>query len=200
MEKRIIPQANSEVRAVTGEDGIDHIVGNGVVFEQRSHLLGGWFYEEIVSGAADSANTDLLVSCFNHDLNYVLGNLENRTMSIDITPTHIRYDNIAPTTTIIRELVGEPIKRGDIRGSSFWFDVADNGSEWIELPDGYWLRRVHVIDTIYEMGPVTMAAYPQTTTDIAKRSFDQFEQARKAAVTRSLRQLADMKMRLLRLK
>ncbi|MBO9614201.1 MAG: HK97 family phage prohead protease [Dyadobacter sp.] len=200
MEKRIIPQANSEVRAFTGDDGVEHITGKGIVFEQRSYLLGGWFYEEIVSGAADKAKTDMMVSCFNHDLNYVLGNYENRTMSIDITPTHVEYDVIAPTTTIIQELVGAPIKRRDVRGSSFWFDVVEKEDEWIELPGGFWLRRVHIIDTIYEMGPVTMAAYPQTTTEVAKRSFDQFEKERKAGEARSLKQLANMKMRLLKLR
>jgi uncharacterized protein len=200
VEKRIIPQTNSEVRSFTGEDGVERITGKGIVFNQRSHLLGGWFYEEIVSGAADSSKLDVLCSCFNHDLNFVLGNYENRTMSIEILSTHVQYDNIAPTTSIIQELVSTPIKRGDVRGSSFWFDVADNGDEWKELPNGYWLRRVLAIDNIYEMGPVTMAAYPQTTTDVAKRSFEQFNQELKKKQARNLSQLADMKMRLLKLR
>ena len=84
------------------------------------------------------------------------------------------YDITAPDNQIIRDLVLAPITRGDITGSSFMFDIAKNGDEWEESSDGVYIRTIKAISKIYEVGPVSMPAYQQTSTDVAKRSFDEF--------------------------
>lgn len=172
-DRRYLPQLISEVRALVAEEGNSHITGKGIVFNQRSQKL-GWFIEIIDSRALDSADMRDMKSFFNHDPNYTLASLANRTVSISVTEGSMDYDITAPDNQIIRDLVLAPITRGDITGSSFMFDIAKNGDEWEESSDGVYIRTIKAISKIYEVGPVSMPAYQQTSTDVAKRSFDEF--------------------------
>lgn len=196
LERRILPQNESEVRALSGEDGVSHILGKGIVFNQRSQKL-GWFYEIIDPRALDSADTSNIISCFNHDMNYILGSLQNRTLSIDVTEGSLDYDIVAPDTNIVKEMVLSPIIRGDVKGSSFMFDVASKGDEWEEESPGIYLRYVRKIEKVYELGPVSMPAYLQTSTDTVKRSFDDFIAEIKQKESRRNRQYAQMQMMML---
>lgn len=173
-EARVLEQSLAEVRAVVPNEGDGYrITGKGIVFNQRSELL-GWFYEYIDADAIRDVDFSGTVAYFNHDPNFVLGSSDNRTLSLDITRDAVTYSIDAPTTNTIRDLVIAPIDRGDVRGSSFMFTVARNGDDWEEEQDGTIIRYVKKIERVYEMGPVSMPAYRQTTTDIAKRSFDQW--------------------------
>lgn len=171
--RRYLPQSISEVRALSTDEGDEHISGKGIVFAQRSQRL-GFFYEYIDTRALDSADLEDLQAYFNHNADYTLGTLRNGTLSINITGSSLDYDITAPTTQTIRDLVLSPIKRGDVTGSSFMFDIDKNGDEW-EQVDGVYVRYIKRIAKVYEVGPVSMPAYQQTTTDVvAKRSFDAF--------------------------
>lgn len=170
-ERRYLPQLLSEARAISSEDGTSHIAGKGIVFNQPSQKL-GWFVEIIKDGALNGANIEDMLSFFNHDANFTLGSLRNKTVSLTITDRSADYDILAPDGPMIKELVLAPIQRGDVTGSSFMFDVARKGDEWEEGPDGMYIRTIHAIETVYEMGPVSMPAYRQTSTTIDKRSID----------------------------
>jgi phage head maturation protease len=174
MEKRILPQEQSEVRAIQGDDGIWHIPGKGIVFNSRSRKL-GWFYEIIDARALDYANMDDAISCYNHNMNHILGSVRNKTTSYTITESSMDYDTLPPDNQTTRDIVIAPILRRDVTGSSFMFKAFDKGGdEWIEEPGGIVVRYVRKIEFVYEWGPVSMPAYLNTTTDIAKRSFDDF--------------------------
>lgn len=178
-EKRVLPQEQSEVRAIQGEDGIWHIPGKGIVFNQRSRKL-GWFYEIIDPRALDGANMDDAISCFNHNMSHILGSVRNKTTSYVITPDAMEYDTLPPDNPTTRDIVLAPIIRRDVTGSSFIFNVVEKGGdEWVQEPDGTVIRYVRKIDTVYEWGPVSMPAYLTTSTDIAKRSFDEYIQVNK---------------------
>lgn len=172
--RRYLPQSISEVRALNTDEGVAHITGKGIIFGQRSQRL-GFFVEIIDSRALELADLEDMQSYFNHNPDYTLGTRRNKTLSIDITDNSLDYDITAPTTQTIRDLVIAPIERGDITGSSFMFDIAKNGDEWEESSEGIWIRYVKRIAKVYEVGPVAMPAYQQTTTDVvAKRSLDAF--------------------------
>ena len=175
METRILPQDLSEVRVITNEAGKIHIPGRGIVFNQLSQKL-GWFKEIIDPRALDEADMSDIVACFNHDMNIVLGRSTSGTLSYTINAGGLDYDILPPETTLVREMVVTPIERKDVTGSSFMFNVAEEGGEeWDVLPDGIYVRYVRKISKVYEFGPVTLPAYNQTYTEVARRSFDSYK-------------------------
>lgn len=173
MEKRILPQLLSEVRAIKGDDGIFHILGTGIVFNQRSQKL-GFFVEIIDQRALDEADMSDMVSCFNHDMNFILGRSSNNTMSFSIDDKGLHYDTLPQDNQTRRDMVIDPIQRRDVTGSSFIFATARRGDDWEEEASGLVVRYVRKIERVFETGPVTMPAYTQTSTDVHKRSFDDF--------------------------
>lgn len=150
-----------------------HILGTGIVFNQRSQKL-GWFYEVIDERALDDADMEDMVSCFNHDMNFILGRRSNKTLSFEVDGKGLHYDTLPQDNQSRRDMVIDPIQRKDVTGSSFIFNIAKRGDEWVEEPNGIIVRYVKKIERVLETGPVTIPAYPQTTSDIAKRSFDDF--------------------------
>lgn len=202
-EQRILNQSLSEVRAVQpeGDEGKPIIEGNGIVLNQRSEKL-GFFIEIIDPDSLRDTNFDDAVSLFNHNSDYVLGAFRNKTLELSITREAVRYRSQVPPTQTIRDLVLTTIDLGYVRGSSFMFSIAENGDEWEEESDGTIIRYVRKIERVYEMGPVTMPAYSQTTTDIAKRSFDdwikEFRKNEKKKEVFFRRELAKKSLELLR--
>ncbi len=169
MEKRIY---NTEVRAETGEG----CVGYGIVFNSRTHLWGN-VYEEIAPNGAELSE-DIIVT-FNHDFNMVLGRAGAGTATFTEDEKGVQYEvPQMPNTTYANDLK-ENLKLGNVRGSSFMFEVIDE--TWMDLEDGNVLRRVNKYK-VYEMGPVTMPAYESTDSSLrmAKRSFESYQQEQNA--------------------
>lgn len=174
METRVLPQELSEVRAIKNDEGIWQIPGKAIVFDQRSRKI-GWFFEVIDSRALDNARMEDAISCFNHNMTHILGTVRNKTTSYDIKSDCMEYRILPPDNPTTKDLVLDPIIRRDVTGSSFMFNVASRGGdEWIQEEGGIVIRYVKKIEEVYEFGPVSMPAYLNTQTDIAKRSFDQF--------------------------
>lgn len=171
MDKELRTFNNCEVRAQSGEDGKVSISGYGAVFNSRSNDLGG-FVEVIRPGAFDDVMDDDVRALFNHDPMYVLGR-NKRTMSLSVDETGLRYDiPDAPASQTIRDLVIEPMRRGDINQSSFAFRVAPNGDEWKE-EDGIIVRYINKVSRLYDVSPVTYPAYDAATSTV--RSLDEFK-------------------------
>lgn len=181
METRILPQNLSEVRVITNEAGKIHIPGRGIVFNQLSQNL-GWFKEIIDPRALDEADMADIVSCFNHDMNIVLGRTTSGTLTYSISAVGVDYDILPPETSYVKDVVIAPIERKDVTGSSFMFTIAEKGDEWDYLPDGTIVRYVKKIAKVFEFGPVTMPAYTQTYTDVAKRSFESHQKTIEEAI------------------
>jgi HK97 family phage prohead protease len=172
MSKELRTFTNCEVRAQQEEGKPASISGYGAVFNSRSNDLGG-FVEIIKPGAFDGVLQDDVRALFNHDPMYVLGrNL--RTMSLSIDDTGLRYDiPEAPNTQTIRDLVIEPMCRGDVTQSSFAFRVAKNGDTWYEDDEGVIVREIHKIERLYDVSPVTYPAYEAATS--TTRSLDEIK-------------------------
>ena len=171
MEKRTFA---CELRADT-EGDTPKINGYGAVFNSRSENLGG-FREVIMPGAFDDVLGDDVRALFNHDANFVLGRSTSGTLELSTDDTGLRYLIDAPNTQTIRDLVIEPMKRGDITQSSFAFRVARHGDDWEEDEDGVIVRTIHKMQRLFDVSPVTYPAY--TDASAATRSLKAWQEAR----------------------
>jgi HK97 family phage prohead protease len=176
MEKESRFQQAPSPTVETREDGSEIISGLGVVFGQRSDNLGG-FYEYIDKDAFNEADISDVVGLFNHNGDIVLGRSSSGTMWFTISAEGVFYEIDAPQTQLIRDMVLSPMKRGDIRGSSFAFTIAEDGDEWeYNKANQVYTRYVKKIEKLYDLSPVTTPAYSQTTSKVSQRSFSQFKE------------------------
>lgn len=175
-------RAEQEIRAIQESEfnvefredgGIKSIVGMGIVFGARSVNLGGFFEEIDERAYNDRTDVSDVVGLFNHDANFVLGRTSSNTMKLEKTKKGVRYIINPPDTQTIRDLVAEPIKRGDIKGSSFAFQIARQGDQWREDENGVIIRTIIDFARISDMSPVTYPAYPTTT--VATRSLEEYK-------------------------
>ncbi|MBC2655086.1 HK97 family phage prohead protease [Pseudomonas sp. MSSRFD41] len=180
-EKRMLPAQLCELRAVqpTGDGAQDQpprIAGYGAVFNQRSELLGGLFVEIIAPGAFDDVLAQDVRGLFNHDPNYLLGRTVSGTLRLSVDQRGLAYEIDTPNTQTIRDLVVEPLKRGDMSGSSFAMRVAPGGDTWHD-ENGVVVRTIYKIAELRDVGPVSFPAYPDSSA--AQRSMDAWKQAQK---------------------
>lgn len=157
-ERMIIP--GLEVRMDgEGDDESKHIEGYGAVFNSDSEGL--WFIERVAPGAfAETIKNDDIVGLFNHDRNMVLGRTSAGTMALNEDAKGLFYSIEAPDTQVARDL-HTSIGRGDIKGSSFSFQVET--VEWSYLDDETVVRTLKKV-RLFDVGPVTSPAYPASTT------------------------------------
>ena len=160
-ETRYIPIQGLELRQAV-DDTPAHVIGYGAVFNKFSEGL--WFREIVDPGAfADSLKSDSVVGLFNHDRNIVLGRNTANTMDLSEDKIGLLYDISMPDTQWGRD-VPVSITRGDIIGSSFSFTTIDD--DWVYSEDGETVERRLIKVKLFDTGPVTFAAYPDTTTSV----------------------------------
>jgi HK97 family phage prohead protease len=149
-----------EVRMVEVE-GQRHLVGYGAVFDQRSENLGG-FIEEIAPGAFTRTLAEADVrGLMNHDSNLILGRTGAGTMALREDDIGLRYDISLPETSYASDLIVS-LERGDINQSSFGFRLRKD--LWTLQEDEPQIRRLLDVD-LFDTGPVTFPAYPQTSAE-----------------------------------
>ncbi|MBW8815585.1 MAG: HK97 family phage prohead protease [Caulobacterales bacterium] len=148
---------------VETRDGSPPVVrGHAAVFGQLSEDLGG-FREQIAPGAFASAvdGSDDVRALFNHDPNYILGRNRAKTLRLKEDARGLAIEIDAPQTDTIRDLVLEPIRRGDVSQMSFGFSVRPNGQDWAKDDEGRVIRTLKSLRT-FDVSPVVFPAYPQT--------------------------------------
>lgn len=153
-----------------------YLVGYAAKFHTDSLLLGD-FVERIDPGAFDIVKSredgegrPLETRClFNHDPNHLLGRFPT-TMKMTVDDKGLRYECLLPES---RQDLAESVARGDLRGSSFSFVVAEGGEKW-SYEGGQSTRLVTKIKSLLDCGPVTYPAYGDATVAVAKRSYQQF--------------------------
>jgi len=168
---------DKEIRSLTGsieiesrEDGKESrtITGYGIVFDKWSEDL-GWFREKISRDAADDALSGDIVATFNHDFNSVMARTSSNTLTLTTDDHGVRYTFEAPNTTSGNDLL-ENVRNGNVKGSSFIFRVKEDRWTFSQEADKLDEREILKIDKVFEVGPVVMPAYPDTTA--ARRSHD----------------------------
>lgn len=170
----------SSVELRQGDDGKATLVGLAAIFDTLSENLGG-FREQIKPGAFDEADMSDVRGLFNHDPNFVLGRTTSDTLELEVTKKGLRFEIELPDTQTIRDLVLEPIKRGDVDQASFGFIVAPGGSSFDEDEEGRLIRTITEFQRIFDVSPVTFPAFEDTTVGEASLRSFQVEQESIAA-------------------
>lgn len=166
MEHRYIPIEKMETR----EDGEDiYIEGYFAVFNSIYELWPG-ATESIAPGAFDKSVSDDVRGLFNHNTDLVLGRTAAGTMEIKQDARglwgriKINQDDTDAMNAYAR------IKRGDITGCSFGFDIAEQDVEYREDGTVHWT--ILKVSPLYELSPCTFPAYEDTTVTARKKDFD----------------------------
>lgn len=168
IERRFVA---TEVRVVD-VDGVSHIRGYGAVFNELSEDLGG-FRERIDPGAfAKTLQEADVRSLWNHDANYVLGRNRSGTLTIREDDRGLYYDVIPPETQWARDLMVS-LERGDVDRSSFGFRTIRD--TWTQDEQGSVVRTLKEVE-LFDLGPVTFPAYPQTSAE-ARSMVESFREA-----------------------
>jgi len=174
VELRVLPAEDVELR-VDDSDGAARIVGYAAKYNRDSVDLGG-FTEQIKPGAFDNALKSSDVRALkNHDANLLLGRTP-KTLRLSSNSVGLRFEVDVPDTTVGRDTV-EEIRRGDLTGCSFAFTVTED--TWRENEDGTYNRDINEVKELFDVGPVTYPAYPDTT--VAARSLDKLKQEKRTA-------------------
>lgn len=169
-----------------------YIVGYAARFHRDSLLLGDFVEQidpgafEIVTNRRDEEGKPLETRClFNHDPNHLLGRFPT-TMRMIVDDKGLKYECLLPES---RSDLAESISRGDLKGSSFSFVVAEGGERWT-TENGQSRRIVTKIKSILDCGPVTYPAYSDASVAVAKRSYEGFvDAAKKPAAEQRKRRL-----------
>lgn len=169
LEIRSMPFVDCEMRVVRADDGKPtKIEGYAAVFDRDSLDLGG-FIEQIAPGSFKNAlGSSDVRALVNHDSNLLLGRTKSNTLSLKEDTRGLLFAVDLPDTQIARD-TAESVARGDMDGCSFSFTVKEH--EWAftddETPDR---RRITEVGELFDVGPVTYPAYPDTS--VATRSYE----------------------------
>jgi uncharacterized protein len=192
-ERRMCRGAEVRLERRSADDSKEIIVGHASVYDQWTTLYEGryWVWREIVRpGAYRNALAEKqdVRGLWNHDANYVLGRTKSGTVELSDDGTGLLSRIDWPDTQTIRDLVVEPIRRGDVTGMSFAFsvrrsekvtrtelpdgtEVIDAGGERITLREenGRRIEERELLDLdLFDVSPVTYPAYEGT--DVGLRS------------------------------
>jgi HK97 family phage prohead protease len=169
-ERRVLTVDDMELRVEGDDGGPSLITGYTARFNKWSVDLGG-FREKIKPGAFDDAIADCDVRALkNHDPSLLLGRTSAKTLRLATNARGLKMEIDVPDTTTGRD-TAEEIRRKDITGCSFSFTTAED--EWKYNDDGSVQRTIVKVGELFDVGPVTFPAYPDTS--VAARSLDAFK-------------------------
>lgn len=159
------------LRKKSDEDDSPVLEGYAARFEEWTQIGGNsWgFMESIARGAfAESVKSDDIRAFFNHDSNVVLGRTSAKTAEFIEDDRGLRAVIYPPDTAAARDVV-TLIKRGDVTGMSFMFQVRKD--EWTEPETKGELPKRRLLDVrLFEAGPVTFPAYEATSISARDRA------------------------------
>jgi len=135
--------------------------------------------ERIMPGAFDRAlaeGQDVFAS-YNHNRDALLGRTPD-TLSLSVDSKGLRYEIPIDDTDPDHQRILPKLTRGDLRGSSFSFQIRQQRFE--QQKGGGEIREIQDVDLV-EVGPVTDPAYKGTTAGVRDASdAAEAEAARKA--------------------
>ena len=161
IERRILNVEDMELRVT--DDEKPKIIGYSAKFGKWSLDLGG-FIERIRKGAFDEAlETSDVRALKNHDPNLLLGRTASGTLQLKTNSVGLVTEIDPPDTNTGRDII-EEIRRKDITGMSFSFVTAED--DWKYNEDGSVERTIIKVGELFDVGPVTFPAYPDTTVAV----------------------------------
>lgn len=173
-ERRVF-EGKLELRASKKGSGPGQIVGYAAKYNKLSQDLGG-FFEKLLPGCFDDVMQDDCRCLRNHDDDHLLGRTRAGTLELLLDEIGLMYTCDLPDTSAGRD-TAESIRRGDMSGSSFQFNIAMDGQSW-DFDGPSPMRSISRIGRLYDVSPVTNPAY--LDTDVDMRSFQSALEGRKA--------------------
>ncbi len=181
MSKKEIRAFNFEVRAEQNDEHGTFLEGRPIVYEAKTDL--GWYDEIIERGALDGADLKDVRFLVNHNTDMIplarsRNNNENSTMQmvVDDEGMSIRVDLDIENNAEAKALYSA-VKRGDISGMSFMFNV--DGDKWDDIDSEHPTRTITKFSKIFEVSAVTFPAYEQTSIS-ARGLSDALDSARES--------------------
>lgn len=163
---RAIPQ-----EFTTREDGGEKTIEGYFAVFNSNYEIGLGMSESIAPGAFDGVLADDVRALVNHDSTLVLGRTKAGTLSLRQDDRGLYGSvRINPNDSAAVDLY-ERVKRGDVDGCSFGFDIGEEETEFLENGDVHWT--ITRIAKLYEVSACTFPAY--TETDISARASDREE-------------------------
>jgi len=201
LEKRFVK--GMELRLDEPKDGTPKLSGYIALFNSLSPVYGEGSYrwrEKIAPGAfAESITRDDIRGLWNHENDLVLGRLSAGTLRLTEDEKGLAFDNDPPDTSWFRDRAVS-LRRKDVTGSSFGFFTDPNGDEWETDEEGVQVRTLKKL-TLVEVSPgVTFPFYPDTSTEVALRSMNEWLEREKNRVPQDRADAVDMELRERRLR
>lgn len=173
-EKRVY--GVQELRTVDTKEKI--IEGHAVVFNQQT-VIADSFIEIISSGAFTGCDLSDVCLFVNHNQEAIpLARTTSSTLQLTIDNVGLAFRAKLDTeNNPDAKALYHSIARGDLRGCSFAFTVAEDGDEWQNLNSDMPTRIIHKFKKFFEISCVSFPAYPQT--DLQARARQMITNARK---------------------
>lgn len=177
------------VRAVRSEDGkvIECLFAT---FTGRYDFAPG-VYETIAPNAFDETLNDDIRALIDHDTRLVLGRTKSGTLSLRVDDKGLWGRIVINEKDADAVNLYERVKRGDVSGCSFGFDVLDEAHEFITATqETHWiLKKVR----LYEVSVCTFPAYQDTVAQsrkehngaFKKREFEAWKQRQLARLQKT---------------
>jgi HK97 family phage prohead protease len=174
-ELRTLSTAGVELRNDDATDD-NYVYGLGVVYNKPEELWDGYIEEIDRDAFTECFAKNPKISCyFNHSDEMVLSTTEsNPPLVLTNTADGLIYSAAIPNTTYGKNLI-ENLKRGNIGGSSFAFNVKKDDVSVGK--DGKYYRKILVAD-LFEIGPVVVPAFQATTAALRNKEW-LFQEAEK---------------------
>ena len=163
-----------ERRTITGSvhtradgEGMPKEVG-GIAAVVNSVTDLGYFEEVIMTGAFDNALAkDYDIRClFNHEADLILGRTKADTCRVFVNGVgNLEYTWVPDYENPTHMSVVRSIMRGDITQSSFAFTIKEQNWSESEKYGSMGKRSITMIDSLYDVSPVTYPAYEDTEAD-----------------------------------
>lgn len=203
MSEREIRSFGGAIETRAEDDGHILLRGQPIVFNQKTDI-GGYFEEEIASGAIEDKILRDVCLLVNHDFESIplarsRNNNKNSNLRFSVGADAVDMESdLDPKNPRALE-VDSAVARGDMPGMSFAFSVAED--RWDRLDTDYPKRTIIRVDKIWEVSICTWPAYTGTSIqserslesglESLKRAREELESAR----VRSAR-IADLNKRL----
>lgn len=160
---------NFEIRSEDEERGV--VIGHPIVYDSET-IIGGQYKEIIRSGALDECDLKDVLFFTNHDTTKIplarsRRNNENSTMQLTIDDEGLK---IRATLDIDNNPhaaeVYSAIKRGDLDGMSFMFQIEEQNWENLDSEDKMPIRTITKLKRVMEVSAVNFPAYQDTSIGI----------------------------------
>ncbi|MDP8961543.1 MAG: HK97 family phage prohead protease [Actinomycetota bacterium] len=167
VERRTLFATDADAEAAPS--GKKRISGYGSLYDVEVEIE-GWFaswIEMVAQGAWKKTidDSERIVSTFNHNVDLPLGATDSGTLELTDDETGLFYSVDINPDDPFAVAVWSRVKRGDVSGASVWFRVTRQ--EWVEATDGEPEKRIILEADLYEVGPVVMPAFVDTSAEAA---------------------------------